>query len=46
MECIGEASAMEAKFTIAELLGLPINCIARFRKRVHSLSASPAGRSS
>jgi hypothetical protein len=37
MECVGEASAMEAKFNIAELLDLPINCVERFRGRVHSL---------
>jgi len=36
-ECVGEASAMEAKFNIAELLDLPINCVERFRGRVHSL---------
>jgi dimethylamine--corrinoid protein Co-methyltransferase len=39
-ECVGEASAMEAKFNIAELLDLPINCVARFRGRVHSLGGS------
>jgi dimethylamine--corrinoid protein Co-methyltransferase len=27
-----EGSAMEAKFNIAELLGLPINCVERFRQ--------------
>ena len=30
---------MEAKFNIAELLDLPINCVARFRDRVPSLRA-------
>jgi len=39
-ECVGEASAMEAKFNIAELLDLPINCVERFRGRVHSLGGS------
>jgi len=39
-ECVGEASAMEAKFNIADLLDLPINCVARFRGRVHSLGGS------
>jgi hypothetical protein len=28
---------MEAKFNIAELLDLPINCVQRFRSRVRSL---------
>ena len=28
-----ESSAMEAKFNIAELLGLPINCVTRFEER-------------
>lgn len=28
-----QASAMEAKFRIAELLDLPINCVQRFRER-------------
>jgi len=36
-EGVGDASAMEAKFNIAELLDLPINCVERFRGRVHSL---------
>jgi dimethylamine--corrinoid protein Co-methyltransferase len=44
MECVGEASAMEAKFNIAELLDLPINCVARFQERVHSLRVSQARR--
>jgi dimethylamine--corrinoid protein Co-methyltransferase len=38
MECVGKATAMEAKFNIAELLDLPINCVDRFRGRVRSLS--------
>jgi dimethylamine--corrinoid protein Co-methyltransferase len=37
-ECVGEATAMEAKFNIAELLDLPINCVDRFRDRVPSLA--------
>jgi dimethylamine--corrinoid protein Co-methyltransferase len=37
-ECVGEATAMEAKFNIAELLDLPINCVDRFRGRVRSMS--------
>ena len=37
-ECVGEATAMEAKFNIAELLDLPINCVNRFRDRVPSLA--------
>lgn len=41
-ECVGEATAMEAKFNIAELLDLPINCVERFRGRVRSLSREPA----
>jgi len=36
-ECVGEPTAMEAKFNIAELLVLPINCVERFRGRVRSL---------
>jgi len=32
-ECVGEPTAMEAKSNIAELLGLPINCVERFRER-------------
>jgi dimethylamine--corrinoid protein Co-methyltransferase len=36
-ECVGEPTAMEAKFNIAELLDLPINCVQRFRSRVRSL---------
>ncbi len=36
-ECVGEPTAMEAKFNIAELLDLPINCVERFRGRVRSL---------
>lgn len=28
-----ESSAMEAKFNIAELLGLPVNCVERFKER-------------
>jgi len=43
MECVGEATAMEAKFNIAELLDLPINCVQRFRGRVHSLRGDRAG---
>lgn len=27
-----ESSAMEAKFNIAELLGLPVNCVTRFKE--------------
>ncbi len=42
-ECVGDASAMEAKFNIAELLDLPINCVERFRGRVHSLRGGVAG---
>ena len=45
-ECVGDASAMEAKFNIAELLDLPINCVERFRGRVHSLRGGVAGRGS
>jgi len=37
-ECVGEPTAMEAKFNIAELLDLPINCVDRFRDRVPSLA--------
>ena len=40
-ESVGKASAMEAKFNIAELLDLPINCVDRFRGRVRSLSGDP-----
>jgi dimethylamine--corrinoid protein Co-methyltransferase len=32
----GESSAMEAKFRIADLLELPVNCVQRFRERVES----------
>jgi dimethylamine--corrinoid protein Co-methyltransferase len=42
-EGVGKASAMEAKFNIAELLDVPINCVERFRGRVHSLSGNHAG---
>jgi dimethylamine--corrinoid protein Co-methyltransferase len=34
-----ESSAMEAKFNIAELLGVPINCVQRFREHAGLLSA-------
>ena len=39
-ECVGEATAMEAKFNIAELLDLPINCVQRFAERVPSVGAA------
>jgi len=45
-ECVGEATAMEAKFNIAELLDLPINCVQRFRGRVRSLRGDQGGASS
>jgi dimethylamine--corrinoid protein Co-methyltransferase len=45
-ECVGEATAMEAKFNIAELLDLPINCVERFRGRVRSLRSGKGGASS
>jgi dimethylamine--corrinoid protein Co-methyltransferase len=45
-ECVGEATAMEAKFNIAELLDLPINCVERFRGRVRSLRGDQGGVSS
>ena len=45
-ECVGEPTAMEAKFNIAELLDLPINCVDRFRDRVRSLRNDGAGGSS
>jgi len=45
-ECVGEATAMEAKFNIAELLDLPINCVERFRGRVRSLRGDGAGSAS
>jgi dimethylamine--corrinoid protein Co-methyltransferase len=45
-EAVGEPTAMEAKFNIAELLDLPINCVDRFRDRVHSLRNDGAGGSS
>ena len=32
MSYAAESSAMEAKFRIAELLDLPVNCVQRFRK--------------
>jgi dimethylamine--corrinoid protein Co-methyltransferase len=37
-----ESSAMEAKFNIAELLGLPINCVQRFRDRAGLMTAHGA----
>jgi len=43
-ECVGEATAMEAKFNIAELLDLPINCVERFRDRVPSLATGRAAK--
>ena len=46
MERDGEASPMEVKLNMVELPHPPINCVGRFRKRVHSLSARQAGRSS
>jgi dimethylamine--corrinoid protein Co-methyltransferase len=39
-ECVGEPTAMEAKFNIAELLDLPINCVQRFAERVPSVGAA------
>jgi hypothetical protein len=42
-ECVGEPTAMEAKFNIAELLDLPINCVERFRGRVRSLRGDHGG---
>jgi dimethylamine--corrinoid protein Co-methyltransferase len=45
-ECVGEPTAMEAKFNIAELLDLPINCVERFRDRVRSMNNEGAGSSS
>ena len=38
-----EAGAIEAKFNIADVLDVPINCVDRFRKRVGSNLAGPAG---
>jgi dimethylamine--corrinoid protein Co-methyltransferase len=38
-----EPGAIEAKFHIAEVLDVPINCVERFRKRVGSLLTAPAG---
>ena len=35
-----ESSAMEAKFRIAELLDLPINCVERFREHAGLQTAS------
>jgi len=45
-ECVGEPTAMEAKFNIAELLDLPINCVERFRGRVRWLANDGARGSS
>ncbi len=45
-ECVGEPTATEAKFSIAELLDLPINCVERFRGRVRSLRGDQGGASS
>jgi len=45
-ECVGEPTAMEAKFNISELLDLPINCVERFRGRVRSLANDGARGSS
>jgi hypothetical protein len=46
---MGDGSYVErtrGESRIAELLDLPSSCVARFRKRVRSLSARQAGRSS
>lgn len=32
--CVGGAKAIEAKFRIAELLGIEINCVTKFRDRI------------
>jgi dimethylamine---corrinoid protein Co-methyltransferase len=45
-ECVGEATAIEAKFNIAEVLDVPINCVERFRSRARSLHADRRGVSS
>jgi dimethylamine--corrinoid protein Co-methyltransferase len=37
-----ESSAMEAKFNIADLLGLPINCVQRFREHAGLMTAQGA----
>jgi len=39
-----EPTAMEAKMNIAELLGLPLNCVQKFRERSTVVERRSAGR--
>jgi dimethylamine---corrinoid protein Co-methyltransferase len=45
-EWVGDPTAMEAKFNIARVLDLPINCVDRFRGRVRSLAGTRGEESS
>lgn len=38
-----EPNAIEAKFNISDLLGIPINCVERFKKRTGRVTAADAG---
>jgi len=38
-----EPNAIEAKFNISALLGVPINCVERFRKRTARATAASSG---
>jgi dimethylamine--corrinoid protein Co-methyltransferase len=38
-----EPNAIEAKFNISDLLGLPINCVGRFKKRTGRALAASLG---
>ena len=38
-----EPNAIEAKFNISDLLGLPINCVERFKKRTTRALAASSG---
>ena len=39
-----EPNAIEAKFNISDLLGVPVNCVERFRKRTARATAAGSGR--
>jgi len=38
-----EPNAIEAKFNISDLLGIPINCVERFKKRTGRVTAADSG---
>jgi dimethylamine--corrinoid protein Co-methyltransferase len=39
----GEPNAIEAKFNVSDLLGIPINCVERFKNRTRRAFAASSG---